>query len=78
MNLTQAAQYIGVSSKTLRLAIERGQIQGMHPLADGPWILKREHLDRPEARQLGKRARQRRTDPTGLMPGQLNLFKSIT
>jgi DNA invertase Pin-like site-specific DNA recombinase len=78
MNLTQAAHYLGVSPKTLRLGVERGQIQGRHPLPDGPWILKREHLDQPEARRLIERVRQCRANPAGLMPGQLSLFESIT
>ncbi len=36
MNLTQAAQSIGINPRTLRLAVERGEIHADHPLPDGP------------------------------------------
>ena len=36
MNLTEAAHRLGVSARTLRLAVERGEIEAQHPLADGP------------------------------------------
>jgi hypothetical protein len=49
MTLGQAAQYVGVSPKTMRLAIERGKVHGLHPLTDGPWVLHRDDLDKPEA-----------------------------
>jgi hypothetical protein len=35
MNLTEAANSIGVSARTLRLAVERGEIAADHPLNDG-------------------------------------------
>ena len=38
LNLTRAASMVGVASKTLRLAAERGEISAMHPLEDGPWL----------------------------------------
>lgn len=77
MNLGEAAQYLGVSSKTLRLSIERGEIQGLHPLAYGPWIIRREHLDQPAARNLQERV-HRRTAPAGHATNQLTLFDSTT
>jgi hypothetical protein len=40
MNLTEAAKTLGVSPRTLRLAVERGEIEAEHPLDDGPWILR--------------------------------------
>ncbi len=52
MNLTDAAKYIGVSQITLRRAVERGAVKAEHPLADGPWVFNREHLDSPEVRGL--------------------------
>lgn len=42
LNLTEAAKLIGISPKTLRLAVERGEIVAEHPLADGPWIFNRD------------------------------------
>ena len=56
LNLTQAALRLGVSSATLRLAIERGEIEGEHPLPDGPWILNRRALQTAGAAQLAERA----------------------
>ena len=38
MNLTDAAALLDVSPRTLRLAIDRGDISADHPFADGPWI----------------------------------------
>jgi excisionase family DNA binding protein len=78
MNLTQAAAYTGVSGKTLRRAVVRGEIEAHHPLPDGPWILKREDLDAPGARNVINRAPKRQDTPTGLAPNQRSLFTSIT
>lgn len=52
MNLTQAARFVGVSPKTLRLAAERGDIEAVHPLRDGPWIFKRDALQTQTAAHL--------------------------
>jgi len=56
MNLTQAAQLLGISSTTLRLAVEKGEIEAAHPLADGPWIFSRTALETEAAQKLVKRA----------------------
>lgn len=48
MNLTQAAKHLGVSSRTLRQAAERGHINAEHPLPDGPWVFERACLDAPD------------------------------
>ena len=45
LNLTKAASAVGVTPKTLRLAAERGEIDALHPLADGPWLFRRSDLD---------------------------------
>ena len=44
MNLTEAAKHLGMSPRTLRLAVERGEIEAQHPLPDGPWVFNRETL----------------------------------
>ena len=44
MNLTEAAAFLGVSSKTARLAVEAGNLAAEHPLADGPWIFRQADL----------------------------------
>lgn len=63
MNLTEAARFIGVSPRTLRLAVERGELSAEHPLPEGPWIFSRETLQQKPVAQLLARARSRRNDP---------------
>lgn len=67
LNLTQAARLVGVSARTLRLAVEHGELSAEHPLPDGPWIFRRDVLITEEARTLAARARgrsRRRAVPT--------------
>jgi hypothetical protein len=68
LNLTQAAFRVGVSSVTLRLAIERGEIEGEHPLPDGPWILNCRALETPGAAELADRSRTNNTRGTKRTP----------
>jgi DNA invertase Pin-like site-specific DNA recombinase len=56
MNLTQAARFIGVSARTLRLAVERGELEAEHPLPDGPWIFNRRALTSDAIAALSLRA----------------------
>jgi DNA invertase Pin-like site-specific DNA recombinase len=63
MNLTEAANSLGVSPKTLRLAVERGEIEAGHPLSDGPWIFNRQALKTEAAANLVERSRRRRGIP---------------
>ncbi|WP_246501575.1 hypothetical protein [Mesorhizobium caraganae] len=46
LNLNKAARLLGVAPKTLRLAAEAGDIEGVHPLPDGPWIFSRRSPNR--------------------------------
>jgi DNA invertase Pin-like site-specific DNA recombinase len=78
MNLTQAAAFLGISQKTLRLAVERGEIEAEHPLADGPWLFNRSALQSPAVDQLIKRTRHRRETPAGPSDDQQNLLLSST
>jgi hypothetical protein len=59
MNLTQAAKLVGVSARTLRLAVEQGELQAEHPLPDGPWIFQRDQLTTESARAIATRASRR-------------------
>jgi DNA invertase Pin-like site-specific DNA recombinase len=59
MNLTEAASVLGISARTLRLAVERGEIEADHPLADGPWVFKRTALETPAVATLVARVRLR-------------------
>jgi DNA invertase Pin-like site-specific DNA recombinase len=63
MNLTEAAKFLGVSPKTLRLAVERGEIGGEHPLSDGPWVINRRALENEAAAKLVERVSRRRGIP---------------
>jgi hypothetical protein len=63
MNLTEAAAFLGVSPRTLRLGVDRGQILAEHPLPDGPWIFHRQRLESEAARALIQRVRQGRSHP---------------
>jgi DNA invertase Pin-like site-specific DNA recombinase len=78
LNLGGAAKLLGITPKTLRLAAEAGQIEGAHPLPDGPWIFSRSKLATPQAHQILDRARQNSRHPTGSHPDQENLFPSTT
>jgi helix-turn-helix protein len=64
MNLTEAAHVLGISARTLRLAVERGEIEANHPLADGPWVFKRSALETPAAATLVARVRRQGQQPT--------------
>ena len=72
LNLTQAAACLGVSMRTLRLAVEHGEMVAEHPLSDGPWVLRRQDLQTQAAMALCKRAKQRRRTPAGPHPQQAN------
>ncbi|MBN9264704.1 MAG: recombinase family protein [Hyphomicrobium sp.] len=78
LNLNKAARLLGVAPKTLRLAAEAGEIKGVHPLPDGPWIFSRSDLGMPQTQQIVHRARQNPKHPTGSHPDQQNLFPSKT
>ena len=58
MNLTESARFLGVSPITLRLAVERGEIEGEHPLSDGPWVINRRALESEAAAKLVERVRE--------------------
>jgi hypothetical protein len=76
LNLSKAARLLGVVPKTLRLAAEAGEIEGVHPLPDGPWLFSRSVLGESAAQRIAHRARQNPNYPAGSHPGQQNLFAS--
>ena len=78
MTLTQAASYLGLHAKSLRMAVERGDVQALHPLPDGPWVFKRDHLDETGVRNALGRIQSRRKHPAGQGPQDLSLFESST
>jgi hypothetical protein len=78
LNLTEAAKLIKVSTRTLRLAAEAGEIEAVHPLPDGPWVFARTALATDAAQSITARARQNPKYPAGSHPAEQNLFSSIT
>jgi DNA invertase Pin-like site-specific DNA recombinase len=79
LTLTEASRLLGVSSRTLRLAAERGDIPGQHPLSDGPWVFRRVDLQTPIAQQFVQKTQQRRgKQPAVPSPGQKTLGFSGT
>lgn len=61
LNLTEAARALGVSARTLREAVERGQISAEHPLPDGPWVFNRDALRTSAAASLVLRVSAHKT-----------------
>ena len=78
LNLSAAARLLHLSSKTLRLAAEAGEIDATHPLPDGPWIFSRDTLAAGAAQAIIQRARRNPRYPTGSHPDQKSLFPSAT
>jgi DNA invertase Pin-like site-specific DNA recombinase len=78
MNLTNAANLLGISARTLRLAVERGEIEAQHPFPEGPWVFNRSNLETPAARALVQRVSRRNGHPTLPIAGQTNLEFSMT
>jgi hypothetical protein len=78
LNLTQAAAFLGVSGRTLRLSAERGEVTAWHPLPKGPWIFKREDLRKPAANEIVQRAKHHRRGPIEPDPRQQSLSYSTT
>jgi DNA invertase Pin-like site-specific DNA recombinase len=78
MNQTQAAAFLGISAGALRLAVSRGQIEGTHPVADGPWVFNRCELQTPAALELMRRIKSGRDDPGARDANQSTLDFSTT
>jgi hypothetical protein len=66
MNLNEAARVLGISPRTLRLAVERGDLDAAHPLPDGPGVFQRQALEAPAAAALVARVRDRNHQPSYL------------
>ena len=78
MNLTQAAEFLDISPRTLRLAVERGEIKADHPLNDGPWVFNRQALESDAAIQLVDRVQRRCELPAKPAADQASLDISTT
>jgi DNA invertase Pin-like site-specific DNA recombinase len=78
LNLSQAADLVGVSNRTLRIAIERGYIPAERPIACGPWVLNKRALASEAATRLLERVRLGRCSPKVPSSTQAVLNLSIT
>ncbi len=74
MTLGQAAAMLGVDGKTLRRAVEAGELIGLHPLPSGPWVFRRDDLDSP----LAQRLQEAKAKPAGPDRRQLDLLPTNT
>jgi hypothetical protein len=70
LTLTEAADQLHMSGITLRLAIERGEIEAEHPLANGPWVINRRALETPKAVRFVEQSRRERRNPVLDVSGQ--------
>ncbi|MGZ3269222.1 MAG: recombinase family protein [Burkholderiales bacterium] len=78
LNLTEASRVVGVSARTLRLAVELGELTAEHPLPDGPWIFQREMLTTDDAKAIAARAGHRSRRPVVPTESQAALDLSMT
>jgi hypothetical protein len=78
MNLTQAADLLGISSRTLRIAAEQGEVEAEHPLAAGPWVFRRSALEPATVVNLVARVRRRQPAPAIPTADQASLDFSAT
>ncbi|MBV8288618.1 MAG: recombinase family protein [Hyphomicrobiales bacterium] len=78
LNLSDAARLLLVAPKTLRLAVELGEIEARRPLPDGPWIFARPALATDAAKLVIERARRNARYPARPDCGQQSLFNSMT
>jgi DNA invertase Pin-like site-specific DNA recombinase len=78
LNLSKAARLVGVSNRTLRIAIESGYIAAERPIACGPWILNKQALDSEVATRLLNRVRIGKSATTVPSSAQAVLDLSIT
>jgi hypothetical protein len=63
LTLTEAADHLQMSGITLRLAIERGEVEAEHPLANGPWVINRSALETDKALRFAARTRRKHRQP---------------
>jgi hypothetical protein len=78
LNLSHAARSVGVSNRTLRVAIERGYIAAERPIACGPWVLNKQALESEGSKSFLDRVRIGKVYPTVPSPSQAVLDLSIT
>src|ERR1051326_407326 len=78
LNLSEAARSAGVTNRTLRLAIERGDIVAERPVKSGPWVINKEALGSDAAKAFFQRAGNRSSQRTIPAMDQAVLDLSMT
>jgi hypothetical protein len=78
MNLTETAQHLHMSSRTVRIAAERGDIAAEHPLPDGPWVFNRDELNSAQSTSFAERVARRQAGAAVPGAGQATLEFSST
>ena len=80
MNLTEAAHRLGISARTLRLAVERGEIEAEHPFAEGPWAFKPPRVGNGNRRHIRRssQAAHARGRNTRRSPANPRFFRPFT
>jgi Recombinase zinc beta ribbon domain len=78
MNLSHAAALLGMANRTLRSAIERGEIEAERPIACGPWVLNQRALQTEAAVRFAEQVRLGRKTPAVPASTQAALDLSIT
>jgi len=74
LTLAKAAKHAGVAWKTMERIISRGELDALHPLPRGPWLIDRDDLGKPEMVKRLEQCRARRTcNPDVPASGQLML-----
>ena len=76
LNLSQAAELVGIAPRTLRIAAQQGELSALHPLEAGPWVFKREDLENPAAQKLALRVQRNSNHHTVSDTHQQTLFTS--
>jgi DNA invertase Pin-like site-specific DNA recombinase len=70
LTLSEAAAFLGIAPGTLRTAVAAGEVNGEHPLPDGPWVFRRHDLETQSAQALVQRVRRRNATPAKAHPDQ--------
>ena len=78
MNLTEVARALGTTNRTVRLAIERGTIHALRPLAHGPWVISAADLRLEKVAQFSEALRLGKRPPAIPPPEQASLDLSTT
>ncbi|MGB9792662.1 MAG: recombinase family protein [Thermacetogeniaceae bacterium] len=73
LNMTQAAEYLGVSPMSVRRLLSSGVIQGKQIVACAPWIIRKEDLDTEEVKSAVSAIKASGRSPLPEDPHQIKL-----